>query len=199
MEQSIKSLYPGESDAMRDKEDFTLRPFSIFNSTTARRRQLFSIVAAARDGAIGKGGDMIWHLREDLRHFKHVTMGHPVIMGRRTFESLPKGALPGRRNIVVSRNPDFSAPDVEVASSFEDAVALCESSEIPFIIGGEQIYRQSFPFVTRLYLTRIEADCPEADTFFPEIDMNEWKVIEESELLGDEVKFRFVTLDRVGS
>lgn len=197
MEQSIKSLYPGDSDSIKDKELFSLHPFSVFNSSTSRNRQVYAIVAAARDGAIGKNGDMIWHLPEDLRHFKKETLGHPVIMGRRTFESLPKGALPGRRNIVVTRNPEFSAPSVETAGSIENAIALCDSDEIPFIIGGEQIYRQSFPLLTRIYLTRIDADCEDADTFFPEIDLTEWKIIEESDIAGKDVKFRFITLERL--
>lgn len=122
------------------------------------------IVAATRDMAIGNNGDLLYHISDDLKHFKALTMGCPIIMGRRTFESFPKGALPGRRNIVVTRNPRYSAPGIETASSLEDAIAMCSGAENVYIIGGGEIYRQAIPMADRLELTLIDALHPDADT-----------------------------------
>lgn len=124
------------------------------------------IVAATLDGAIGLRGDMLYYIRPDLQRFKALTTGHTVIMGRKTFESLPKGALPNRRNIVITRRADFSAPGAEVAHSLQQALDMAEGEEI-FIIGGESIYRAAMPMAQRLYLTQINAERPDADTFFP--------------------------------
>lgn len=124
------------------------------------------IVAATLDGAIGLRGDMLYYIRPDLQRFKALTTGHTVIMGRKTFESLPKGALPNRRNIVITRRADFSAPGAEVAHSLQEALNIADGEEI-FIIGGESIYRAAMPLAQRLYLTQIHAERPDADTFFP--------------------------------
>jgi len=129
------------------------------------------IVAATRDMAIGRGGDMLYHISDDLKRFKSLTMGCPIIMGRKTFESFPKGALPGRRNIVVTRNAAYTAPDIETAPSLGDAMAMCGDAERIYIIGGGEIYRQSFALADRLELTLIDAECPDADTRFPQIDL----------------------------
>ena len=129
------------------------------------------IVAATRDMAIGRGGDLLYHISDDLKRFKSLTMGCPIIMGRKTFESFPKGALPGRRNIVITRNPAYSAPGVEVAPSVSVAIAMCEGAEHIYIIGGGEIYRQALPLADRLELTLIDAECPDADTRFPHIDL----------------------------
>ncbi len=131
------------------------------------------IVAATRDMAIGRSGDLLYHISDDLKRFKSLTMGHPIIMGRKTFESFPKGALPGRRNIVVTRNRDYSAENVETAPSVEDAVRMCGDADC-FIIGGGEIYRQAFPLADRLELTLIDAECPDADTRFPDIDLGHY-------------------------
>ena len=133
------------------------------------------IVAIARNGIIGSGNSLIWHISEDLRRFKQLTTGHTVLMGRSTFESLPKGALPNRRNIVITRNPQFSAPGVEVALSVEDAFHMAESDGEVFVIGGEQIYRATLPFASRLYLTEIDATFFGADAFFPDVNWKEWR------------------------
>lgn len=134
-----------------------------------------SIIAAmGRDGSIGRAGDLAFHIRADLRHFKDLTMGHPVIMGRKTFESLPKGALPGRRNIVVTTDTSYTAPDIETASSLQGALAMVATAPKAFIIGGASIYRQALPLADVLNLTIIDADCPEADTFFPPWNEAEW-------------------------
>lgn len=157
------------------------------------------IVAVASDGAIGRRGDLVFHVSADLRRFKVLTMGYPVIMGRKTFESLPKGALPGRRNIVVTRSAEWSAPDVETAASIEDAVAMCDGAGEVFIIGGAQIYGQSMPLADRLCLTRFDRTADDADCFFPAIDPAEWGIVETSDWVIDEksgVGYKFENLER---
>lgn len=135
------------------------------------------IVAVARDNAIGIGGDQPFFIREDLRHFKQLTMGHAIIMGRKTFEALPKGALPGRRNIVVSRRDSLILPGAEVFGSLDEAVKAARAADSePFVIGGGEIYRHSLNVATRLYVTEIDADVPGADTFFPAIDPSVWRL-----------------------
>lgn len=130
------------------------------------------IVAVAENNAIGKAGDLLCHLSSDLKHFKAVTSGHTVIMGRKTFDSLPKGALPNRRNIVITRNTAFVAEKVEVAHSLEEALNMADGNA--FIIGGEQIYRLALPLAEKLFITEIHAEFPDADTFFPEINTDQW-------------------------
>lgn len=127
------------------------------------------IVAVDRNWAIGNKGDQLFYIREDLRHFKELTMGCPIIMGRKTFEALPRGPLPGRRNIVITRSADYAPAGAETAPSLEAAIALCAGSQEVFIIGGAQIYALALPLATDLYLTQIDAAAPEADTFFPVI------------------------------
>lgn len=131
------------------------------------------IVAATRDMAIGRRGDLLYHISDDLKRFKSLTMGHPIIMGRKTFESFPKGALPGRRNIVVTRNPSYTAANVETASSVDEAVRMCGDTDC-YVIGGGEIYRQALPQAYRLELTLIDAECPDADTRFPDIDLGRY-------------------------
>lgn len=191
-------LFPGDSEFLKDRDTTVIRPFSIYNSSTGRRRPLYMIVAIGNKDAIGGSGDLLWHLREDLRHFKELTMGHPVIMGRATYLSLPKGALPGRRNIVVSRDLSFAAPGVERAGSPEEALALCEGGEIPFVIGGGQIYKEMLPYTTKIYITRVYEDSPEADTFFPELKDGEWRLVKDGELRrsADGIDYRFQEYDR---
>lgn len=158
------------------------------------------IVALASNNAIGREGDLLFHLSPDLRHFKEVTMGHPIVMGRKTFESFPKGPLPGRRNIIVSRNRDYKVQGAEVYPSLEEALeAAGESDSEVFVIGGGEIYRQAFPFATRLFLTHIYAPAENADTFFPEIDPCEWIETDMSDTLMDEksgLAYSFSTLSR---
>lgn len=127
------------------------------------------IVAVDRNWAIGNKGDQLFYIREDLRHFKELTMGCPIIMGRKTFEALPRGPLPGRRNIVITRSADYAPAGAETAPSLEAAIALCAGAQEVFIIGGAQIYALALPLATDLYLTQIDAAAPEADTFFPVI------------------------------
>ncbi|MCM1320103.1 MAG: dihydrofolate reductase [Muribaculaceae bacterium] len=159
------------------------------------------IVAMGSDRAIGRGGDLIWHLREDLKHFKALTMGHPVIMGRKTWESLPKGALPGRLNIVISHNPDYPTPGATLCTSIEEAIAVAQKADSdPFIIGGGHIYAATLPHADHLYLTLIEGEFPDADTYFPEIDSEQFRLTESTEETTDAssgLTYRFATYERI--
>lgn len=157
---------------------------------------IIAIVAA--DGAIGKGGDQPFHIREDFRRFKELTLGHPVIMGRRTFEALPGGALPGRRNIVITGQSDWHCDGVDTAPSLSAAIVLaCETATEMFIIGGGEVYRQAMEFADRLYLTQVDATVDDADTFFPAIDPELWEITSTSETFSDPrsgVSYRFTLL-----
>ena len=135
-------------------------------------RSVTLVVAMARNRAIGLDGRMPWHLPAELKHFKATTMGHPIVMGRRTWQAIGR-ALPGRQNIVVTRNPEFAAEGAEVASSLEAALALADGDEV-MVIGGGQLYEQAMPYATRMVITTIDAR-PEADTWFPDWDRDEWR------------------------
>ena len=137
-------------------------------------KPLLTIIAAvARNGIIGRDNKMPWHLPEDLKHFKTLTMGHPMIMGRKTWESLP-GRLPGRPHIVVTRNPAYRADGATVANSLTAAIAAAGDSEAVFIIGGAELYAQALPLADRLELTEIDAEF-EGDTRFPTWDREAWQ------------------------
>lgn len=131
------------------------------------------IVAIASDGAIGRANDLLWHLPADLKRFKELTTGHTILMGRKTFESLPHGPLPNRRNIIISRSLP-AQPGAEVYPTIQQAMEACASDEEVFIIGGGEIYRQLLPNTERIYLTRVQASFPDAEVFFPELDPTEW-------------------------
>ncbi len=135
------------------------------------------IVAMARDRGIGLGNRLLYRLPNDLKRFKSLTTGHTVVMGRNTFESLPKGALPNRRNIVLSRREGAVFEGAECYASLEMALSSCRADEQVFIIGGACVYREALPLATRLYVTFIEDASKEADTFFPLIDEVVWKEI----------------------
>jgi len=157
------------------------------------------IVATGRNNEIGKNGGLLCHLPADLKHFKEITSGHPVIMGRKTFQSLPKGPLPNRRNIVISRNPNLKIEGVEVYSSLDYAfIKLIDEDEV-FIIGGAQIYEQALPIADKIYLTKINASFPEADVFFPQIDFSVWREADRETFLADEknpYSFSFIEYER---
>lgn len=140
------------------------------------------ISAITPDRAIGLRGQLLYHLSADLRRFKALTTGHTVVMGRKTFESLPKGALPNRRNIVLSRHQAADAfPGAEAFGSLQEALSACSPEEQVFIIGGESVYAEAMPLADRLCLTHVHAVPDEADAYFPEYDAEEWcKVFEES-------------------
>lgn len=143
------------------------------------------IAAVAKGGAIGRKGDLLFHISADLKRFKSITMGKPVIMGRKTFESFPNGALPGRRNIVITRQRDYSAPGVETAASLDEAMQLVAGVDEAMILGGGEIYRQAFPLADELRLTMIDADVADADTFMPAIDSEAWIEKEQSDSFTD--------------
>lgn len=174
---------PG-ADALTDdksrRQDIELITPQAELKAEVRRPGLAMVVAAARDGAIGLNGDMIWHLPGDLRYFKRLTMGGTVVMGRRTWQSLSKGALPGRRNVVISSNPDFAAPGAEVYPSLTEALETLPTEPQIFIIGGGRVYAEALPLAQTVYLTRIDAVCPEADTRFPALDPREWRLADAS-------------------
>ena len=156
------------------------------------------IVAMDQNNGIGFHGDMPWHLSADLKRFKQLTMGHPVIMGRRTFESIPGGPLKGRRNIVITRNTDFHPKGAEVVSSPDAALALCRDAETVFIIGGGQLYQQMFPLADTLYITLIH-HVFEADTRFPDFSSDDFDVTEEVMVTDDhtfEHRYSFITLKK---
>lgn len=132
------------------------------------------IAAVARNRAIGYNGDMVYFIKEDLRRFRQLTTGHTVIMGRRTFHSLPKGALPNRRNIVLSRT-ETNFPGCDVYTSLSEALKYIADNEEAFIIGGASLYKEGLAVANRLYLTEIDAVPPHADVFFPEYDDGTWQ------------------------
>lgn len=144
------------------------------------------IVAAASNNAIGKDGKMPWHLPNDMKHFKNITWGMPVVMGRKTFESLGK-ALPGRKNIVISRQPAWNAEGVVVVKNMEDALFVAKQTDANevMVIGGGEIYRAMMDKARRIYLTRVEAE-PEGDTFFPSIDPAQWYLVSQKNHEADE-------------
>jgi dihydrofolate reductase len=156
------------------------------------------IVAIAQNLAIGKGNELLWHIPEDLKRFKKLTTGHTIIMGKRTFESLPLRPLPNRRSIVISDIVGESIPGCIMAYSIDEAVSLCDPEGENFIIGGGSIYRQFMPLADRLYLTIVHKDF-DADTFYPEINYEEWtererKECEAMDTLG--FNYTYLTLER---
>ena len=142
------------------------------------KKSITIIVAAAENNAIGKDNDLIWSLPNDLKRFKKLTSGHSIIMGRKTFDSFP-GLLPNRKHIVISRNKNISFSDeVTVVNNLEDAIRETGDDENPFIIGGGQIYKLAMDLCDKIELTRVHEEF-KADTFFPKIDEDKWKLIHE--------------------
>ena len=149
------------------------------------------VAAVASNGIIGARGKLPWHLPQDLQHFKRLTLGHPVIMGRRTWESLGK-ALPARENIVVTRRRGYEAPGAAVASSLDAALALCAGEPIAFVIGGGELYAAALPLAAGLVLTEIHKDF-EGDARFPDFDRAKWRETQrESHTAADGMRFDFV-------
>lgn len=151
-----------------------------------KKPNLSIIVAIAQNGAIGKDNDLLWHLSGDLKRFKQLTTGHPVVMGRKTWDSLPKRPLPGRQNIVMTNNPDFRADGATVVHSINDLFkVLKDCDDEVFVMGGAAIYKALLPFSQRLYITRVYRDY-EADVYFPTIDMSEFNLVDLGEPMLDE-------------
>ena len=153
------------------------------------------IVARSRNHVIGRDNQMPWKISADLQFFKRVTMGHPVIMGRKTWESIGRPLL-GRRNIVVSRNADYELAGAELASSLDEALKQLSEAPRVFVIGGEQLFKQAFDKADRLYITEIDLDIDGGDTFFEVPNPNEWKEIERTPRSENDIHFQFVTLER---
>jgi dihydrofolate reductase len=132
---------------------------------------ILSLIAGiGKNNELGKENKLLWHLSADLKHFKEITSGHTVIMGRKTFESLPNGPLPNRRNIVITRDTKYKAEGIEIVHSLPEAIGLFKKSEDEiFIIGGAEIYKQAMEYADKLYITHVEAEDKDADAFFPEI------------------------------
>ena len=161
---------------------------------------LHIICALTDNRAIGNKGGLLYPLSADLRHFKQLTTGHTVLMGRRTFESLPKGALPNRRNVVITRQEGYTAPGIDVFHSIEAALDACRTDADVFVIGGESVYAAALPLAQQLCLTHVHAMPAEADTFFPEWDASQWRITSEEHHEADErnaVPYSFVNYERI--
>lgn len=162
--------------------------------------KLSLIVAMARNRVIGREGGLPWHLSSDLRNFKRLTMGHPIIMGRRTYESLGR-PLPGRTSIVITRQADFRPAGVLVVGNVEDAIAAASSSGEAFVIGGATVFAEVLPLVQRMYITAVQAEVA-GDTFFPAVDLAAWDLVEQSwhpPGENDDWPFEFRVYDRIAS
>jgi dihydrofolate reductase len=156
------------------------------------------VVATGKNNVIGKDNKLLWHLPIDFKFFKTITLGHPIIMGRATFDSVGK-PLPGRRNIVISRNKDLVIQGCEVCHSIDDAISLCKDEETIMIIGGEEIYKQSMPIADRIYRTLVDIS-PDGDRFFPDINLDEWKLVASDFKVADDKNLldcTFETYDRI--
>lgn len=157
--------------------------------------RVFLVAAVAANGIIGANGQLPWHIPEELKHFKKLTLGRPVIMGRRTWESL-KRPLPLRENIVVTRRPGYEAPGAAVAGSLEAALALCIGEPVAFVIGGTQLFKESLPIAAGMVLTEIQRDY-EGDTWFPPWDRSQWRESQrEAHTAADGTRFDFVLYEK---
>ncbi len=161
--------------------------------------RLAIVAALARNGVIGRDNRLPWHLPDDLRHFKRLTLGRPIVMGRRTFESLP-GLLPDRTHVVVTRDPVYSAPGAVVVHSLQEAIATGGGDEV-LVVGGAELYALALPRATRLYLTLVDAEV-EGDVLFPPIEPAQWREVAREPHAADErhaYPFAFVTMERVAA
>lgn len=155
------------------------------------------IAAAAENNALGKDNDLVWHLPDDFKRFKRLTSGHHIIMGRKTFESFPK-LLPDRTHVIITRKDDYAPDGTIVVNSLEEALRVSKLDDQPFIIGGGEIYKLGMDVAERIELTRVHAEF-DADTYFPEIDEEKWKVVKEQFHDKDEKhehSFTYLTLER---
>jgi dihydrofolate reductase len=158
--------------------------------------RVYLVAAVAANGIIGALGKLPWRIPGELAHFKKLTLGHPIIMGRRTWESL-KGPLPQRENIVVTRTPAYEAPGAAVASSLDAALAMCAGEPVAFVIGGTQLFEQSLPLAAGMVLTEIHRDY-EGDTWFPRWDRAQWKESQrEPHAAPDGTRYDFVLYERI--
>ncbi|MEK7567872.1 MAG: dihydrofolate reductase [Patescibacteria group bacterium] len=173
------------------------KPHEMTASPISRGKSFVSIIAAIskEKRALGKGGALLWHIPDDLKRFKETTLGHPVIMGRKTWESLPPKfrPLPERKNILITRNKDLKAPGAIIVNNIEEAIKKTENEEV-FVIGGGEIYKEALPLANRLYLTIVEEE-KEADTFFPDYSEFKKEVSREC-FLKNNPPFCFVVLEK---
>ena len=142
------------------------------------------VVAASKNNVIGRDGELPWHLPEDLRHFRRITTGKPVIMGRKTFESIGR-PLPDRHNIVMTRDPDYAAEGCDVVESVAEALDVAGDADEVMVIGGGQVYRDFLPRADRIYMTRVQAEV-QGDTRFPRIEGNAWRLVSAEHHAADE-------------
>lgn len=153
------------------------------------------IAAMAANRVIGRDNQLAWRLPEDLQYFKRMTLGHHLIMGRKTWDSIGR-PLPGRTTIVISRQPDFVAPGAQVAHSLEQALSLCAGQDEVFVTGGAEIYRQALPLAQRIYLTELDAAIA-GDAFFPEFSTAQWQLSSREAHQGREFAYAFSVYDRI--
>jgi dihydrofolate reductase len=164
----------------------------------SQKTTLAMIVAAAENDVIGNNEDLPWRLSADLKRFKALTMGHHIIMGRKTFDSIGR-LLPGRTTVIVTRNADFKFEGAKIAHSVDAAIHACRADQVAFLTGGAEIYRQALPQVDELYLTRVHAKV-EGDTTLPDIDWDQWELVSEERHAADEKNehaFSFLLYRRV--
>lgn len=166
--------------------------------------RLSLLVAMAKNRVIGRDNKLPWNLPADLKHFKFLTMGQTIVMGRKTYESIGK-PLPGRVNIIITRQEGYEVPGATVVSSIDDALLMCEKIRSingeNFIIGGEELYRQTLKICQRIYITEIQRDF-EGDVYFPEVDPNEWEETQRDKHISENdtnLEYHFVVLDRKSS
>lgn len=194
--EKLKSNFLKEETKIAQTQAYKEAKIEPQTSVKKNANELTIIVAAGENNAIGKDNDLIWHLSDDLKHFKALTNNHHIIMGRKTFESFPK-PLPNRTHIVITRQADYKVPSgVIVVNSLHDALDAAENEQQPFIIGGGEIYKQAMPLADKLEITRVHSTFDDADTFFPEIDNSEWKEVSRTTHDADEKHahaFSFIT------
>jgi dihydrofolate reductase len=157
------------------------------------------IVAVAENYAIGKDNDLLWHIPNDLKRFKRITSGHPVIMGKNTWKSLPRAPLPNRRNIVITDDPTDQFEGAEMVHSIEEALTICDPQDENFIIGGASIYKQFLPYCDRLYITKVHQSF-EGDVFFPMLNLLEWERVSRDDYPPDEKNdfgYSYFIFDRI--
>jgi dihydrofolate reductase len=159
--------------------------------------QIIAVAALSDNQVIGVENRLPWHLPEDLAHFKALTLDKPIIMGRKTFDSIGR-ALPKRRNIVLSRQKDLSLSGCDVVSTFEQALALVKGADQIMVIGGEMLYRLAWPYLTHLELTRVHLQI-EGDTFFPTLEPKKWRETAKSVQSNGAIAYTFISYERVGT
>ncbi len=180
-----------------EKEARIIAESQLFSQNSSKNTVTL-IAAASENNIIGKDNKLIWRLSDDLKHFKELTKGHFVIMGRKTFESMPK-ALPNRTNVIITRKTDYKAENAIVVNSLEKALKVAENDNQPFVIGGGEIYKLSMEIADRIELTRVHTSI-EGDTSFPEIDLEKWQEVKNEKRLKDEKNeydFSFLRYDKI--